>query len=102
MGKIQQVSNGKCRNYVSDRLPFKGSNLHGCFEDQARYYVVYSYGWYPLWVYEFASGMWYENESKYSTSTSRHKSQTAPDLSRYTVKETKKLTTDQLKSLIWN
>lgn len=83
---MDKVANGKCRNYVVARLPFKGSNLWGEWvkplttlrnETDKHQYVVYSYGQhFPAYVY--SGGMWFENEDKYSPTTSKHMSQARP------------------------
>jgi hypothetical protein len=40
-------------------------------------YVVYSYGkHFPLFVHQ--DGIWYENQDRYSVSTSKHRSQSHP------------------------
>ena len=77
---LPRVANSKCRQYVTDREPFRGSNLYGYFslvDADHEVYTVYSYGdHYPMFIY--TEGMWFENEDKYSRSTSRHHSQAKP------------------------
>ncbi len=80
-----KVANSKCRQHVQSRTDFKGSNLYGQWRnniidpetpDNSRY-IVFSYGeHYPLFIY--ANGCWFENEDKYSVSTSKHRSQSHP------------------------
>lgn len=72
--KIEKTSNSRARELVQNRVPFKGSNTNSEYVDGA--YVVYSYGWYPIYVYK--NNQWYENTSKYSMSTSKQKSQLRP------------------------
>lgn len=71
-----RTTNKKSREFVQERLPFKASNLSGA--DEASYYVVYSYGWYELFIYSYVTRQWYENKDKYSPSTIRQKSQCHP------------------------
>lgn len=70
-----RVSNKSCRSWVQRREPFKANHL---FAERANgFYVVYSYGHHwPLWAFD--GQVWYENVDKYSSSTSRHKSQSRP------------------------
>ena len=72
---MARISNRDASNYVRRRQEFKGSNLFGTSLGER--YVVYSYGaHWPLFVYD--SGVWYENQDKYSQSTSRHLKQAHP------------------------
>jgi hypothetical protein len=82
-----KVANAKCRDLVSRRLPFKGSNLWGNWscptnaEDIEKdcIYVVYSYGThFPLWVYDPLVDRWFGNADNYSVTTSKHRSQSQP------------------------
>ena len=70
-----KVSNSSARTFVQSRLPFKGNNTFGETIDGV--YVVFSYGHHwPLFVY--VDGTWYENQERYSVSTSKHRSQLHP------------------------
>ena len=71
-----KTSNRKSREFVQDRKEFKASYLSA--RNEGHVYVVYSYGWYPLLVYHYASDRWFENSEKYSSSTSRQLSQCHP------------------------
>ena len=72
-----KVANAKCRDAVSRRLPFKGSNLWGEWVDGV--YVVFSYGkHFPLWVYDAETEQWFGNADRYSVSTSKHRTQSQP------------------------
>lgn len=77
---LPRVANVKCRPYVTERDPFKGSNLYGIYslmDADHEVYTVFSYGdHYPMFIY--TEGMWFENEDKYSPSTSKQKSQARP------------------------
>ena len=79
------ISNGKAREYVRSHECFKGSNVWGEWYEQGmgadvvRRYVVYSYRYtFPIFVYEPLSDRWYENTTKYSRTTSKHKTQLHP------------------------
>lgn len=81
--KIPKVPNRDVRQYVQSRKLFTGSNLYGVWnvtgegETREEWYVVYSYGrHWPLFIY--TNGVWYENEDKYGTTTSKHRSQSHP------------------------
>lgn len=52
-------------------------NERGCSKQTL--YVVYSYGHhFPLFVYDADSNVWIENSSKYSNTTSKHRTQLHP------------------------
>lgn len=79
------IANGKAREYVRKLEVFKGSNIwsewyeQGVGADIVKRYVVYSYRYnFPLFVYEPLSDTWYENSTKYSRTTSKHKTQLHP------------------------
>ena len=69
-----RTSNTRARDLVTSKIPFKGSNTHGEYRNGS--YVVFSYDWYPIFVYK--DGQWFENEQKYSMSTSKQTSQLRP------------------------
>lgn len=68
------IPNRNCREFVQQRREFTGHNLQGV--DKGTCYVVYSYNWYPLFV--FARGVWYENSQRFSVSTSKQRTQAHP------------------------
>mgnify|MGYP000651632408 CR=1 FL=1 len=71
-----KIANRNARKFVQERKPFKANNLFGA--QDGNLYVVYSYGHHwPLFVCSDC-GFWYENISKYSVTTSKHKSQSNP------------------------
>ena len=72
--KILRTSNRTARDLVSNKIPFKGSNTHGEYKNGI--YVVFSYDWYPIFVYK--DGQWFENEDSYSMSTSKQMGQLRP------------------------
>jgi hypothetical protein len=70
--KGKTISNTKADLYTKTQLPFKGSNLEGFWNKDQKgvpYYVVYSYGWYPVFIFKF--NRWYEVGDRYSSSTGR-------------------------------
>jgi len=74
---MKRVSNSGCGKYVSQRIPFRGSNLFA--EQQDKLYIVYSYGkHFPMYIYDEDVGQWFGNSNKYSQSTSRQQSQAYP------------------------
>ena len=75
---MPKIANTNARTFVKSRMEFTGSNLYGRWTT-SNLYVVYSYGdHFPLWVYDDVIGHWLENTSKYSQTTSIHKTRTNP------------------------
>jgi len=76
----KRVANKDARSRVQKREEFEGSNTFGVWKytpDDAERYVVYSYGLHwPLFIYE--AGKWYENDDRYSRTTTQHRSQLHP------------------------
>ena len=72
--KKMKTANIRARDLVVNRIPFKGSNTHAEYNNGA--YVVFSYDWYPVFVYK--DGQWFENEQGYSVSTKKQMSQMRP------------------------
>lgn len=69
-----RIANTKAKDVIRKRLPFKGTNFFG--ESYPNGYVVYSYGYhFPLFVYVNKACQWYGNSEKYSSTTSKHKTQ---------------------------
>jgi hypothetical protein len=71
--KSKKITNKQAGEYTQVKAPFKGSNLKGNWEkdrDGEEMYVVYSYNWYPIYIYK--KGIWYEIIDTYSSSTSKH------------------------------
>jgi hypothetical protein len=75
-GKV--TSNTNASLYTKAQLPFRGSNLEGFWRNRngEKYYVVESWGWYPIFI--FKNGIWYENIDRYSSSTGRQMSRSQP------------------------
>lgn len=73
-----RINGRKCRPYVQERKAFTNSNgqLYA-IKHTPLLYVVYSYGeHWPLFVWDGFD--WYENEDKYSPTTTRHRSYANP------------------------
>ena len=71
--KSKTVTNPQSGEYTQVKAPFKGSNLKGVWEKDRNgeeLYVVYSYNWYPIYIYK--QGIWYQIIDRYSSSTGRH------------------------------
>ena len=66
--------NRSARELVQAKIPFKGSNIEGKYENDV--YVVYSYGWYP--IFAWVDGQWYESSVNYSSSTAKQMGQIRP------------------------
>ena len=77
-----KTSNCNARGYVQRLVEFKANNLWSEwveFDHPEARYVVYSYDrHWPLFIYESRTNTWFENTSKYSMTTSKHKSQANP------------------------
>jgi hypothetical protein len=78
---------------VVNQEPFQASNLSGV-KVSPKLYVVYSYGYYPLWA--CINGKWYGHKSKYSSTTSAHQSGTCPKVESIKILDT----VDELKAKI--
>jgi len=70
-----KIANNRSGSYVRDRKAFKANNLFAV--NKGNKYIVYSYGLhFPLFMY--SNGIWYENQDKYSVTTSKQKTQSHP------------------------
>lgn len=77
--KQRRTPNNTAYEYSSAKIPFKGSNLEGYWDvnqNNEWYYVVKSYGWYP--IYLFINNNWYRVSDSYSNSTAKHLSGSNP------------------------
>ena len=75
----QKTANYQAGDYTKAQLPFQGSNLEGRWtkdRNGVKYYVVKSYGWYPVYIYK--EGKWYENFDRYSSSTGKQMNNARP------------------------
>ena len=71
-----KIANNKARQYVTDKVEFDGSNTFGRW--YGKVYVVFSYGFhFPMFA--CIDGEWFENNEKYSVSTSKQQTQLRPD-----------------------
>lgn len=98
MRGLPRVSNKDARPYVQRREVFTNASytLSASWHEHKKvpHYVVYSYGeHWPLFVW--CNGVWYENTTKYSASTGRHRTLAHPQC------ETVKLPLDQIQTLAW-
>jgi hypothetical protein len=79
---LKMIANGKARDMVDERKPFRGSNTWAEWSVNAydnKLYVVYSYRYsWPMFVYDDTADTWYENASQFSQTTSRHRNQCRP------------------------
>ena len=75
----QKTPNYQSGDFTKAQLPFEGSNLQGYWakdRNGVKYYVVKSYGWYPVYIYK--EGKWYENFDRYSSSTGKQMNNARP------------------------
>jgi hypothetical protein len=102
--KQRRTPNNDAYTYTSGKIPFKGSNLEGYWDVNPKnqwYYVVKSYGWYP--IYLFINKQWYVVSNSYSSSTSKQISNSNPRRGGYDNNlrdEVIRVTPDEMKSLI--
>lgn len=74
---MMKLANRETSKAVHEKILFKANNIFS--ENYGNLYIVYSYGHHwPMFVFDRASGVWYENEDKYSVTTSKHRSQSHP------------------------
>ena len=77
--KQKRTPNNTAWEYSTATIPFKGSNIEGFWDDNSKgewYYVVQSWGWYPVFL--FKNDQWYSVNDTYSSSTSKQMSQSRP------------------------
>jgi septum formation inhibitor MinC len=77
--KGKTISNTSAYLFTKALMPFKGSNLTGYWRQDRNgvpLYVIYSYGWYPVFIWK--SGKWYEVTGRYSSSTGKQMSNADP------------------------
>ena len=76
--KGKWTPNSKSNSYTKAQLPFQASNLRGFWTSGGgkKYYVVESWGWYPVFIYR--DGIWYEISDRYSSSTGRQMANSQP------------------------
>ena len=65
---------------IKNKVMFKYPNFSLFAEAKNGFYVVYSYGYHwPLWAFNYKSGVWYENSTRSSRTTNRHRRVFVPD-----------------------
>lgn len=77
--KAKKTTNNSAYEYSSAKIPFKGSNLEGMWKINGYnqwYYVIESFGWYPIFL--FINNQWYRVLDSYSSSTSKQISNSNP------------------------
>lgn len=101
--KQSKTPNNKASEYSSAKIPFKGSNLEGKWDVNRKnewYYVITSYGWYP--VYLFINDKWFITSDTYSSSTRKQMSQVNPiSYSSDLKSDVIKVTQDDIKGLMY-
>jgi hypothetical protein len=101
--KQSKTPNNKASEYSSAKIPFKGSNLEGKWDVNRKnewYYVITSYGWYP--VYLFINDKWFKTSDTYSSSTRKQMSQVNPiSYSSDLKSDVIKVTQDDIKGLMY-
>lgn len=73
------ITNTKAHQFVRGKVPFRGSNLQGKWgkdRNGVDYYVVISYGWYPIYLFKY--NRWYKITNSYSSSTGKQISNANP------------------------
>lgn len=92
---MSKIANRDARDRVGRREPFTGSNTFGAWvhlpsfvgvnDDNnlgvvaPRLYIAYSYGTHwPLYIWDEQAQRWFENVSKFSRTTAKHRGQLRP------------------------
>lgn len=75
---MKKIANKNARSYVRTLKPFIANNTKAEFTKNQRFYVVLSYQWFPIYVYDMQEKIWYKNIEKYSCTTSKHSTQLNP------------------------
>ena len=85
---MKKTSNKNASQYVYKQMEFKANNLSGEIIHSTdinakpprtnKLYVVKSYGYYPVFIYSYQTGNWYETEDRYSITTAKQMSQVRP------------------------
>ena len=90
---MKKTSNKNASQYVNKLIEFKANNLSGEIIREIEYYsdggtpkpigtnklyVIKSYGYYPVFIYSYQTGNWYETEDRYSVSTAKQMTQVRP------------------------
>lgn len=76
---MKRVANWSAREFVKRRKEFKGNNTWGTWNFNSTRFTVYSYGnHHPLFIYDTETDAWFENGTRVSRTTSKHRSQLHP------------------------
>ena len=76
---MKRVANWSAREFVKSRKEFKDNNTWGTWNFNNTRFTVYSYGnHHPLFIYDTATDAWFENGTRVSRTTSKHRSQLHP------------------------
>jgi hypothetical protein len=77
----KRITNREAGQCVNSMVEFETNNqtIYAYWNDDSEQYVVYSYGHHwPMYIYDAQSQCWYENESTYSRTTSKHRNYARP------------------------
>jgi len=85
MSRVKNATLADIRKHVQDKVEFDSTtgNLFSCIYSYAnkssQRYVVFSYGGHwPLFIYDYGTQRWFENDDRYSKTTSKHRSKAHP------------------------
>jgi hypothetical protein len=99
--KSVRTSNQRAGDLVAELKPFKGNNLRADWEKDNNgdwAYVVYSWDWYPVFMYKYKR--WFQVDDNYSSSTSKHMSHSHPARYNSSIRKTVFIVTrDEMKNL---
>ena len=80
---MSRVANAEMGDLVYGKTPFTNNNGTCYGEWRGSLYAVFSYGeHWPLFIYDSRTKQWFENQGKYSSTTSRHRTHCARRLFR--------------------
>lgn len=93
-GITVKIANRNARVHVQNLEEFQGNNLYAGWRDE-KWYIVFSYGTHwPMFAFDRETKTWFENISRYSCTTSKHRTQAHPHI------ETVGLPVEALKELL--
>lgn len=79
MSKPPRCANRDMYKFTNLHVPFTNNNETAFGVSDGMLYVVYSYGYhFPMYVYDARIRQWFGNSGKYSSTTTRHQSQSRP------------------------
>jgi len=95
---MNKISNNQMKDFTTHKRAFITNNetVYSEYKTNRRsldeLYVVYSYGeHFPMYIYDDEVEMWFGNESRYSTTTSKHQALARPDVDDMTMLPTSDL-----------